>query len=151
MRVRRSHNPYATRVLSNATKISSNQTAGIVIWLISAYTTALFISQIGIKEPFSYLLGLAVQWLFTMAETPIWRKREYPALGIIVTAVDVLFNAVGIWPYIRDQFGATDLWHMITDLTHDNSPPTLLVRFAIVATIGVAVAAGPEYFWSRKD
>jgi hypothetical protein len=143
-------NSYATKKLRSS-KLSSNKTAGVIIWLISAYTTALFIGQIGIKEPISYGLGLAVQWLFTKAETPIWRGRGYPALGIVVTAVDVLFNAVGVWPYVRDQFGATDLWKMLTDITNDPSPPSLFVRFLIVLVVGIAVAAGPEYFWSRED
>jgi hypothetical protein len=143
-----SNNAYQTVKLSTA-KLTSNQTAGAIIWLISAYTTALFIGQIGIREPISYVLGIAVQWLFTKAEQPIWRGKGYPALGVVVTGVDVLFNAVGIWPYIRDQFGNTDLWRMVADLTHDPSPPTLLVRFLIVLVVGIAVAAGPEYFWSR--
>jgi predicted membrane channel-forming protein YqfA (hemolysin III family) len=132
-------------------KLTSNQTAGAIIWMISAFTTALFIKQMGVKEPLSYVLGIAIQWLFTKAETPIWRKQGYPALGLIVTGVDVLFNAIGVWPYVRDNLANTDLWRMVADLTHDPSPPTLLVRFAIVLVIGIAVAAGPEYFFSRKE
>lgn len=137
--------------LTTVSKLSSNQAAGVIIWLISAYATALFITQIGINPPVSYAFGVAIQYIFTKAEQPIWRKQGYPMLGIIVTAVDTLFNAVGIWPYVRDQFGTTDLWAMVTDMTHDPSEPTLLVRGLIVVVIGMAVAAGPEYFWSRKD
>lgn len=137
--------------LAAASKLSSNQAAGVVIWLISAYATSLFVQQIGIAAPVSYAFGFAIQYIFTLAEQPIWRRQGYPMLGIIVTGVDTLLNAVGIWPYVRDRFGATDLWGMVTDLTHDPSEPTLLVRGLIVAVIGLAVAAGPEYFMSRKN
>lgn len=134
-----------------AGSLTSNKTAGLVVWLISAYTTTLFIDQIGLAGPVAYALGIAIQWLFTKAETPIWRGRGYPKLGIIVTVVDVAFNAVGIWPYVRDRLGATDLWKMIGDVTGDISPPTLTVRIIAVLVVGAAVAAGPEYFWSRED
>jgi len=151
MHVRRSRNAYATRVLSNAGKLTGNQTAGVVVWLIGAFTTALFLKQLGIQEPICYGLGLAIQWLMTKAEMPIWRGQGTPALGIVVTAVDVAFNDAGIWPYIRDQFGNTDLWRMLSDVTHDASAPTLMVRLALTITAGIVLAGGPEYFWSRKD
>lgn len=143
-------NNSVTRTLGNA-KLGGNQTAGIIVWLIGAYTTSLFIRQIGIAEPLCYALGLAIQWLMTKAEMPIWRGQGAPALGIVVTAVDVAFNAAGIWPYIRDQFGNTDLWHMLSDITRDVSEPTLMVRLALTLVAAVVLAGGPEYFWSRKD
>ncbi len=131
--------------------LSSNQAAGLVIWIIGAFTTSLFITQLGITPPISYILGAAIQWILTKAETPIWRNQSYPMIGLIAMTFDVLMNAVGIWPYVRDQFGNTDLWRMLADLTQNSNPPTLLMRFAIAVIIGVAVAAGPEYFFSRKD
>jgi hypothetical protein len=139
------------KLSQTSSKLTGNRTAGLIIWLISAYTTALFIGQLGIEQVVAVALGLGAQWLFTKAETPIWRGKGYPALGILVTAVDVSFNAVGIWPYVRDQLGKTDLWRMVGDITHDASGPTLLVRLLVVLVVGIAVAAGPEYFWSRED
>lgn len=145
-------NPYITKKLIQTTsKLTGNNTAGIIIWLISAYATGLFIGQLKIVEPVNYVLGAAIQWLFTKAETPIWKGKGFPPLGIAITAVDVAFNSVGIWPYIRDQFGKTDLWKMVQDLTHDTSEPTLIVRFLFTLVIGISVAAGPEYFWSRSE
>jgi hypothetical protein len=147
-----SANPYVTKKLAQASdKLSGNGVAGMIIWLICAYTSGLFLKQLGIPEPINYMVGSGIQWLFTKAEQPIWRGKGMPPLGIGVTIIDVAVNTTGVWPYIRDQLGNTDLWKMIGDMTHDTSPPTLLVRFLFAAVIGVAVAAGPEYFWSRGD
>jgi hypothetical protein len=147
-----SANPYVTKKLAQASdKLTGNGVAGMIIWLICAYTTGLFLAQLGIPEPINYIIGGGIQWLFTKAEQPIWRGKGMPPLGIGVTIIDVAVNTTGVWPYIRDKLGATDLWTMIGDMTHDASPPTLLIRFLFAAIIGVAVAAGPEYFWSRED
>lgn len=147
-----SANPYVTKKLAQAgSKMTGNGVAGMIIWLICAYTSGLFLSQLGIPEPINYIIGGGIQWLFTKAEQPIWRGKGIHPLGIGVTIIDVAVNTTGVWPYIRDKLGSTDLWRMIGDMTHDTSPPTLLVRFLFAAVIGVAVAAGPEYFWSRED
>lgn len=138
-----------TRKLSNG--LTGNRSAGLIIWLICAFTTGLFLAQLGIAEPANYIIGAATQWLFTKAEQPIWRGKGRPPLGIAITLIDVAVNTTGVWPYIRDKFGSTDLWKMIGDMTGDPSEPTLLVRFLFAAVIGIAVAAGPEYFWSRED
>lgn len=145
-----SANNYVTKRLTNA-NLTGNNGAGLLIWLICAYTTGLFIKQLGIGEPICYGLGAAIQWLFTKAEAPIWRGKGFPPLGIGVTIIDVAVNMMGVWPYIRDGLAKTDLWKMIGDLTHDTSEPTLIARFLFALVIGVAVAAGPEYFWSRED
>jgi hypothetical protein len=153
-------NPYVTRRLNQASgaargaitgaNLTGNKTAGIVIWLIGAWATGLFIKQLGLPEPACYGIGAGIQWLFTKAETPIWHGK-FHALGIAVTIFDVLFNGVGIWPYIRDNFGQTDLWKMIGDATCDPSPPTMTLKLVVTLVIGVIVAAGAEYFWSRED
>lgn len=143
-------NPNITRKLTS-TRLGGNQTAGIVVWLIGSYTTALFIKQVGIQEPLCYGLGLAIQWLMTRAEMPIWRGTSAPVLGIVVTVVDVLFNAAGMWPYIYTQLGNTDLWKMLTDVTRSTGEPTIMVRLALTIVAGAALAGGPEYFWSRKE
>lgn len=136
----------------NPTKLNGNQAAGIVVWLISAWATALFAKQIGIEESVSYIIGIGIQFLFTRAELPVWRKQGYPVLGIVVALFDSALNAVGVWPYIRDNFGNTELWRMTVDVTSSASnEPTLAVRVVFALAVGIAVAAAPEYFWSRKD
>src|SRR4051812_21051027 len=102
-----SANPYVTKKLAQASdKLTGNGVAGLIIWLICAYTSGLFLAQLGIPEPINYIIGGGIQWLFTKAEQPIWRGKGIPPLGLGVTIIDVAVNTTGVWPYIRDKLGS---------------------------------------------
>src|SRR6266496_2604167 len=82
--------------------------AAVMAWFGGVFTTWLFISASALSLPLYIGLPAAalIQWVLTIAEKPLWRVMlrrkggKFVILGIVVTIVDAVFNAAGIYPYV---------------------------------------------------
>lgn len=135
---------------SSIPKLSTNKATAIIIWLIGAWLTAQTLSQLGVQQPVNIIVGLAIQFALTRAESPIWRGKGFPKMGIAATIVDVAVNSAGAWPYIK-QLGNTDFWNMMQDLMKSDSDPTLATLVVLVVAVGAFTACAAEYFWNLQE
>lgn len=156
-------NPYVTRKLNQvttaATSLSANKVTGIIIWLVGAWLTSQTLAQLGVPDPVNIIVGLAIQWVLTKAESPVWQKKKVPLMGVGAIVVDAAINSAGAWPYVKN-IGDTDFWTMIRDIAAAmstapaNAPaappiePTIATIVAISFGCGVFTAAAAEYFWN---
>lgn len=131
-------------------KVSTNKATAIIIWLIGAWLTAQTLHQLGVPDTINIVVGLAIQFALTRAESPIWRGKGFPKMGIAATVVDVAVNSAGAWPYVK-QLGNTDFWRMMQDLMKSPAEPTLATLVVLVIAIGCFTACAAEYFWNLPD
>ena len=95
------------RIPQERRRLDTYRIASVVAWLLGTFTTYLFIARV---MPGAWLLAVvlaaAAQWLLTIAERPLWRflmrRRggKFVALGLVVTLIDGLINAAGMYPYM---------------------------------------------------
>lgn len=136
---------------ANLTNLSTNKVTAVIIWLVGAWLTAQTLTQLGVPEPFNFVIGLAIQFALTRAETPLWRGQGMPKMALGATAVDIAVNSAGAWPYLKN-LGKTDFWAMVRDiLSQPDVEPTLATQLAIAAGVGAFTAAAAEYFWNLPD
>lgn len=132
--------------------------ASIVAWLLGCFTTYLFIARaapsIGII--ISAVLATAAQWLLTIAERPLWRfimrRRggKFVAVGLIVTLIDGIINAGGVYPYMG-RLAQTDVGVMISEVLGVQQAMSPTSAFALALAIGLVVAGLPEYLWEAGE
>lgn len=134
----------------NTAKLSTNKATSVIIWLIGAWLTAQTLHQLNIPYPVNIIVGLAIQFALTRAESPIWRGKGFPKMGIAATVVDVAVNAAGAWPYIK-LLGNTDFWKMLQDLMQSPADPTLATLVVLVIGVGAFTACAAEYFWNLPE
>ena len=134
-----------TRKLSSG--MTANKATAIIIWLVGAWLTAQAISQLGVPDPMHLVFGLAIQWVLTKAESPLWRGKGYPKMAVGATLVDTAINSAGAWPYVKN-IGQTDFWAMIREIGDTQTEPTKATIVAISFGVGVFTAAAAEYFWN---
>jgi hypothetical protein len=140
-----------TKRLGFLPEMSANRWTAVVIWLVGAWLTSQFLGQLGVPDPFHYVFGLAVQWVLTKAESPLWRGKGYPKMAVGATIVDVVINSAGAWPYIKN-LGATDPWKVARDIMGDQkAEPTQSTMITLAISIGAFTAAAAEYFWNMGD
>jgi hypothetical protein len=139
-----------TMKLHKLTHLSHNKAIAIVIWLIGAWLTAQTLGQLQIAMPINIILGFAIQWALTRAESPIWKGKAYHWLSIAALVVDVAINAAGAWPYVKELY-RTDFWRMMQDIMKTDTDPTIATLVVIVVVIGVFTAYGAEFFWNEGE
>ncbi len=138
--------------------LDTNRIAAIVAWLLGTFTTYLFIARA--MPGASWFIGAALaataQWLLTIAERPLWRflmRRRggrMVALGLVVTLVDGLLNAGGIYPYMG-RLAQTDVGLMLTEVLGVKSAMTSTSAFSLALALGLVVAGLPEYLWEAGE
>ncbi len=144
-----------TRLLNGigyyASRATANTAAAVVIWLVGAWSTGTFLTQIGIEGP-TKLYAFILQALLTICEGPIWYKHLRVdrggafIIGIGALLFDVVFNIGGLWIYLQN-LGNTTFWQAVMAATGQVSAPASLTVFAVACLLGLAIAAGPEALW----
>ncbi len=134
--------------------ISWNKIAAIVAWFGGVLTTYLFFHSAMPELPlFVAALGATViQGLLTLAERPLWRwilKRSggrFAGVAVIVTLIDALFNAAGIYPF-TSRLAQTQLGTMLAEVFGVQAAMTAQPSFLIAFLLGLLVASLPEALW----
>jgi hypothetical protein len=131
-----------------------NKIAAVLAWLGGVYTTYLFFTRAMPELPMPFALAVAglIQWLFTLAERPLWRyllKRsggKFAGVAVVVTIGDGLLNAAGVYPFMG-RLAQTDLGLMLSEVL--TVEPTMGNRaaFLVALLIGLLVASLPEALW----
>lgn len=131
--------------------------AAVVAWLLGTFTTYLFIARAGIASTvLAVVLAAAAQWLLTMAERPLWRfllRRRggrFVALGLVVTLIDGLINAGGVYPYMG-RLAQTNVGIMLSEVLNVQQAMTPTAAFLLALAIGLVVAGLPEYLWEAGE
>jgi hypothetical protein len=138
--------------------IDTNRIAAVVAWLLGVFTTYLFAARAMPSASWfvSLLLAGTAQWLLTVAERPLWRfvmRRSggrMVSLGLVVTFIDGLLNAGGIYPYMG-RLAQTDVGIMLTEVLSVKSAMTPTSAFLLALALGLVVAGLPEYLWETGD
>lgn len=134
--------------------ISWNKIGAGIAWLGGVFTTYLFFHAAMPELPlFVAAIGaLLVQGLLTLAERPLWRwllKRpggKFAGVAIIVTLIDTLFNAAGIYPF-TSRLAQTQLGVMLAEVFGVQAAISAQPSFLVSFLIGLLVASLPEALW----
>lgn len=143
----------AQRIALNWSKVAS-----IVAWIGGVFTTWLFVAASAPTLPWyvGILAAGLMQWVLTIAERPLWRvllRRRggrFVILGIVVTFVDGVFNAAGIYPHVG-RLTQTGVGKMLAEVLSVNQTMTPRDSFLLALAIGLVVAGLPEYLWEAGD
>jgi hypothetical protein len=139
-----------TKGLGFLPTMNANRWTAVVIWLCGAWLTSQALGQVGVPDPFNIVVGLAVQWVLTKAESPLWRGKGWPKMAVGATIVDVAINSAGAWPYAKG-IGKTDFWQMARDIMGDQkAEPTQSSMITLAVGVGAFTAAAAEYFWNLE-
>lgn len=138
--------------------IAWSKIAAILAWLGGVFTTWLFIATSAASLPWyiGVLAAALIQWILTIAEKPLWKVMlrrkggKFVILGVLVTCVDGIFNAAGIYPYIG-QFAYTNVGTMLSEVLNVSQAMTPRSSFILAFAIGLVIAALPEYLWEIGD
>lgn len=135
--------------MMNGQKIPANRVAAVVVWMIGAYATALGLNQMNMNPVLALLVGPFIQLVLTICERPMWRKRRYNIVAVIVVIVDIFFNYGGVWPFSQN-LDKTGAWIGLTSSlgTADAAPAISKVVFTLM--ISIAIAAAPEWLWEES-
>lgn len=136
-------------------KVNYNRVAGAGAWAIGVFLTYLFLRTFK-GDPLG-LIGAGVvafiaQWLLTLAERPLWRwilRRKdgrFILASVVVTGIDGLLNAAGLYPYIGALTGS-NLVAMIADVARVDPTIGKPAAFVLAGVIGLLVAALAEFYW----
>jgi hypothetical protein len=126
----------------------------IAAWLGGVFTTYLFL-HVAMKELPAFIAVAAaalIQWVLTLAERPLWRallKRSggrYAGVAIVVTLIDALLNAAGIYPF-TNRLAQTDLGRMLAEVFAVQPTMGTRAAFLVAFLIGLLVASLPEALW----
>lgn len=139
-------------------RLDTYRIAAVIAWLLGCFTTYLFIARAApdVSWLVSAAIAAAAQWLLTIAERPLWRfllRRRggrLVALGVVVTLLDGLLNAGGIYPYMG-RLAQTDVGVMLSELLRVEQAMSSTSAFLLAFAIGLVVAGLPEYLWEAGD
>lgn len=136
-------------------KVNYNRLAGAGAWLIGVFLTYLFLRTFK-GDPLGLLGALVIafiaQGLLTLAERPLWRwifrRKDGRFIGasVVVTGIDGLLNAAGLYPYIGALTGS-NVVAMIADVTRIDPTIEKPAAFVIAGAVGLLVAALAEFYW----
>lgn len=132
--------------------------AALVAWLGGVFTTWLFITTAAADMP--WYIGLltagVIQWVLTIAEKPLWRVMlrrkggKFVFLGIIVTCIDGVLNAAGVFPYVG-RLAQTNVGTMLSEVLGVSQTIETRSAFLLAFAIGLVIAGLPEYLWEVGD
>lgn len=153
MSIHSEHLKDGERIERERRTLDTYRIASVVAWLLGTFTTYLFIAR---AMPGAWLLSVvlaaAAQWLLTMAERPLWRfllrRRggKFVALGLVVTLIDGLINAGGVYPYMG-KLAQTGVGQMLSEVLNVQQAMSPTAAFLLALAIGLVVAGLPEYLW----
>jgi hypothetical protein len=131
-----------------------SKVASAIAWLCGVFTTYLFIATSAVDVPWhvSLLAAFVIQWVLTIAEKPLWRVMlrrkggKFVLLGIIMTCIDGVFNAAGIFPYVG-RLAQTNVGAMLSEVLGVSQTMGTRSAFMLAFAIGLVIAALPEYLW----
>src|SRR3954469_12953052 len=104
----------------NRSSLTWSKAAAITAWLIGTFTTWLFLYAAATEVHRLILIPIAglIQGVLTLAERPLWRfimRRaggRFALLGLIITLIDGVINAGGIYPF-TGRLAQTDVGKMM--------------------------------------
>lgn len=137
--------------------IQWNRVAAGVAWLGGVATTYLFVHKAA-PDLFwlpGIIVAATVQALLTLGERPLWRRLlgrkggKAASLALIITFVDALVNAAGIYPYVG-RLAQTDLGTMLAEVLNVQPQMGPLAAFSVALFLGLIVAALPEFLWESS-
>lgn len=131
-------------------RISTSKGASIVVWLLGAYTTSIFVKEVGIAEPVCFFIGVVVQFFLTKAQAPFWRAGKRLWLAMVALVFDAAFNTAGIWPFMKN-LGDTSFWSMMSEWVGNSDPPTVATRIVVTVITAIITSAAPEILWEQVD
>jgi hypothetical protein len=132
--------------------------AAIVAWLGGAFTTWLLLDRAtpGLPWLVGALIAGLVQWTLTIAERPVWRwalRRRggrLALLGLVVTIVDGVINAGGLYPHVG-RLARTDVGAMVTEVLSVQQVMTPRASALLAFALGLVIAGLPEYLWEAGE
>lgn len=137
--------------------IAWSKAAAVIAWFGGVFTTWLFIATAATLPWYIALFAASViQWILTIAEKPLWRVMlrrkggKFVILGIVMTCVDGVFNAAGIYPYVG-RMAQTNVGTMLSEVLNVSQTMGPGSTFLLAFAIGLVVAALPEYLWEIGD
>lgn len=124
--------------------------AAITVWCAGALATASVFLVMMPDLPWYFAGGLALvaQALLTKAQSRLWRGKASMA-GLGAVAIDVLFNAGGIYPYAK-RLGDTPPVLMIADVLNIPSQVGPVGAIIVAVLLGILIAGAPEELWTAK-
>ena len=138
--------------------LSWSKIAAIAAWIGGVFTTWLFIATAAPDMP--WYIGLLaagfIQWMLTIAEKPLWRVMlrrkggKFVILGIIMTCIDGVLNAAGIYPYVG-RLAQTNVGTMLSEVLGVSQTMGTRSAFLLAFAIGLVIAGLPEYLWEVGD
>lgn len=132
--------------------------AAIIAWLCGVFTTYLFIATSAMDVPWhvSLIAAFVIQWVLTIAEKPLWKVMlrrkggKFVILGVVVTCIDGVLNAAGIYPYVG-RLAQTNVGTMLSEVLGVSQTMGTRSAFLLAFAIGLVIAALPEYLWEIGD
>lgn len=127
--------------------ITHGRVASVLVWIGACATTYLALAALLGDAPWYVLLGTAtiIQFVFTAAERPLFRRRGRDMLSFGVLLLDIGINAGGVFPALANV-GRTPTAAMLQagGMPADAGalPAILLALF-----VGAIIAAAPEALW----
>lgn len=143
----RTKEPERTKERKARTGGAQYRVAAVLVWLGACFTTYLALVALQPSTPWYILAGFGVtlQATVTIIELPMWRRKGFNWLSLLVLAIDVLINAGGVFPAIA-RIGDTPTARM---LQSGGVPSDMgaLPAIALALVLGVIIAAAPEVLW----
>jgi hypothetical protein len=138
-------------VENNFNRLTANRCMTIIVWLVGAWATKVFLVELGVENNSAKFLAIVLQAFLTLADGSIWRPilRSHKVrmlMGIVAVVADVAFNTGGLWVYVRN-LGNTSFWAAIASAMEYSGPPSLKTILALSAIGGLIIAAGAEALW----
>jgi hypothetical protein len=132
--------------------------ASAVAWIGGVFTTYLFVATAAASIPWyiSLIAACVIQWVLTIAEKPLWRVMlrrkggKFVILGVLMTCVDGVFNAAGIYPYVG-RLAQTNVGTMLAEVLGVSQTMGTRASFLLAFVIGLVIAGLPEYLWEAGD
>lgn len=146
---------------AGASKIQPNLIAAALIWILGWYTTSKALGEMGMTLGMTWLIGGALQFVFTFCERPIWKRGKWALVGVVVLCADVAFNFGGTWDFTKN-IDQTSAWASLVGAANDVASRTAgtavveevapaLAKLIFGILFATAIAAAPEWLASEAD
>lgn len=126
-----------------------NRVAGIVVWLIGATTTWIFLQSVNPGWGLNWAAALLAQVILTAMQSPAWRG-QFDILGVTALIVDALLNAGGVYAFVQ-RIDETATWYALSTGFGLSGELSNAVAIIISMILGVLLAGTPEYLWRRDN
>ncbi len=135
-------------------RFNYNRAAAIIAWLGGAFLTYLFFAVTipGLHWLVAFSFAALTQAVLTLAERPLWQRlarkssRRLVPLAVIVTVIDAMLNAAGVYPYMG-QMAKTGVGVMLADAFQVEPVLSTRTAIALAFALGLILAGIPEMLW----